>query len=450
MSAQILNRSLALSTAVAALGGLLLGFDTAVIAGTTEALTRQFSLTPATLGVTVSCAIWGTVIGGLLAAAPAERLGTRESLRITAGLYLLSALGCALAWSWGTFLGARVLVGLAIGGCSVFSPMYIAETAPPALRGRLVACFQLSVVSGILLAYGSNAFLSVIVAGPLLWRWELGMAALPAALFLVLLGWIPQSPRWLVKRHRPDAAQEVLQAIGSPDPEQAVLELQSALAKATDMNSPSLFAREFRRPLLIALALGLFNQLSGINAILYYLNDIFAAAGFRTISAAKQSIAIGAANLLFTLVGMALIDRVGRKPLLQWGSIGMAMPLTGVAGIFLSGHLRVLLLPLLLVFVGSFAVSQGAVVWVYLSEIFPAAIREKGQGLASSWLWLLTAVVSGGFPVLAAKSRGYPFLLFAVSMAAQFVVVSRFFPETRGGSLEQVQLTFDKASRVDR
>ncbi len=437
MRSQRLTLTLAMSTAVAAIGGLLLGFDTAVIAGTTQALTRTFQLTPVMLGLTVSCAIWGTVLGGLLASTPGERYGGRESLRITAVLYLVSAFGCSLAVNWCTFMLFRFVSGLAIGGCSVFSPMYIAETAPAAMRGRLVACFQLSIVSGILVAYGSNAAIALAFSGPGLWRFQLGVAALPAALFLVTLGFIPQSPRWLVKQGRLDEARAVLMMIGSNDPGLEAQQIQTVLASAKGQRAPSLFAAEFRRPLLIALALGLFNQLSGINAILYYLNDIFAEAGFRSVSASSQAIAIGMANLVFTLVGMALIDRIGRKPLLLAGAVGMALSLTGVAAIFLVGRMQSLLLLLLIFFIGSFAVSQGAVLWVYLSEIFPSAVREKGQSFASSWLWLLTAVVSGVFPTLAALSRGYPFVLFASAMAAQFVIVLWFFPETKGNSLEQ-------------
>ena len=448
MESRTLNLPLALSTAVAALGGLLLGFDTAVIAGTTQALTRTFQLSPLMLGTTVSCAIWGTVLGGLLAAIPGERYGGRESLRITAVLYLASALGCALAGSLSIFLFFRFLSGLATGGCSVFSPMYIAETAPPALRGRLVACFQLSIVSGILAAYGSNAGLTLVVAGLSLWRFELGVAAVPAALFLLMLGLIPQSPRWLVKQGRLDEAHAVLKTIGSDDSQRDIAEIQTALASAKGQLAPSLFRAEFRRPLLIALALGLFNQLSGINAILYYLNDIFAQAGFRSVSASGQAIAIGIANLVFTLVGMALIDRIGRRPLLLGGALGMGISLAGVAAVFLGGRMQFLLLPLLILFIGFFAASQGAVVWVYLSEIFPSAIREKGQSFASSWLWLLTAVVSAVFPSVAAISRGFPFVLFAAAMAAQFIVVLWFFPETKGTALGQIQQTLSGVEPV--
>ena len=441
-----MNRLLLGSTAVAALGGLLLGFDTAVIAGATSTLEVTFHLTPMLLGITVSCAIWGTVFGGLLAGVSGERYGSRESLRTTAVLYLISALGCAFAGSLGVFLGFRVLSGFAIGGCSVFSPMYISETAPPKLRGRLVACFQLCIVSGILLAYGSNAGLFLFVNTAMLWRWELGVAALPAAMFLVLLGTIPQSPRWLAKRGRHTEAYAILRSFGIPEPEHSLEQIQSKLAQGLE-SSRSLFAPEFRRPLLVALALGLFNQLSGINAILYYANYIFAAGGFASLSGAWQAVAVGTANLLFTFVGMLLIDRVGRKPLLLAGSTGMAVTLSGVACIFLYGNFQRWLLPLLLAFIGFFAISQGAVVWVYLSEIFPASIREKGQSLASSWLWLLTAVVSGTFPVFAARSRGVPFVIFAAAMVVQFFVVLRFFPETKGASLEAMQASLEQVAQ---
>lgn len=439
MSARLITPSVAFATAVAALGGLLFGFDTAVIAGTTRALASIFHLTPFTLGVTVSVAIWGTVLGGLFAGIPGERLGGRESLRVTALLYFVSALGCALSGRWRTFLFFRFLGGLAIGGCSVFSPMYIAEIAPPALRGRLVACFQLSIVTGILVAYASNAALALTMHSAALWRFQIGVAALPAALFLLTLKYIPHSPRWLVKQGSLEEAHRALAALGSTHPMQETERIRASIAKTAQHAGPSLFAPVFRKPLLLALALGFFNQLSGINAILYYLNDIFAQAGFGSVSADRQAVTIGLANLIFTLLGMALIDAIGRKPLLLLGSAGMALALSGVATIFLAGRQQSLLLPLLLAFIACFAISQGAVIWVYLSEIFPPSIREKGQSFASFWLWLLTAAVSGFFPSLAAVARGYPFVLFAVAMVAQFFAVLWFFPETKGNSLEQMQ-----------
>ena len=437
---------LALTVAVAALGGLLFGFDTAVIAGATRALSSHFRLTPVTLGVTVSCALWGTVVGGLFASIPGERYGGRESLRITAVLYLASALGCALAQNWTTFLMFRFIGGLAIGGCSVFGPMYIAETSPAHLRGRLVACFQLSIVTGILAAYGSNYILSLLRLGQREWRFDLGVAAIPAVLFFFALALIPRSPRWLLKKGRVEEARRAFQRIQVDDPDAEITAIVNALTIERNRITPSLFSPAFRAPLLIALALGLFNQLSGINAILYYLNDIFGLAGYARVSSGKQAVAVGVANLLFTLLGMSLIDKAGRKVLLLAGSVGMASTLAGIAFIFFENSGQRYLLPLLLIFIAFFASSQGAVVWVYLSEIFPSSIREKGEGFASFWLWLLTALVAGIFPRLAAASSGFPFVLFSVMMVVQFFVVLWLFPETKGRSLEDIQQQVERGS----
>jgi SP family arabinose:H+ symporter-like MFS transporter len=429
---------LAFATGVASLGGLLFGFDTAVIAGTTQALSAFFHLSPIALGLTVSCALWGTVLGGLLASFPGNRYGGRASLRLTAILYFLSALGCAFAQHWTTFLMFRIVGGFAIGGCSVFGPMYVAEIAPAALRGRLVGCFQLSIVSGILLAYASNDILDRLQLGRAEWRYDLGVAAGPALFFFVALRLIPDSARWLLKKGRLAEATAALKKLGSTEPEAETQILLAALAEESGLTKTSILAPAFRRPLAIALALGFFNQFSGINAVLYYLNAIFARAGFSGLSAGRQAVWVGFANLLFTMAGMALIDRVGRKPLLLAGAAGMAAALAGIAWLFFTGRHPGWLLPLLVLFIASFAISQGAVVWVYLSEIFPSAVRESGQSVASAWLWLLTAIITGVFPRLAAVSGAYPFSLFAVAMLAQFAVVVWLFPETKGRSLETI------------
>jgi SP family arabinose:H+ symporter-like MFS transporter len=432
------NKVVVVSTMVAALGGLLFGFDTAVIAGTTSALTSYFGLTEVGLGITVSCALWGTVAGGLFASIPAQRLGGRDSLRITALLYLISAIGCSLSQGWYSFLVFRLVSGIAIGGCSVFAPMYIAEVSPAAIRGKLVGCFQLSIVVGILVAYASNFALGNLQLGTNQWRADLGVAAIPSLLFFAALGFIPRSPRWLVLKGRLDEARQSLTAIGFNDPEAEVEEIRSKLRRGVEGATASIFAPIYRRPLLIALALGFFNQMSGINAVLYYLNDIFRHAGFGLISAQKQTIVVGIANLLFTLVGMSLIDRIGRKPLLLFGAACMAISLGAIASIFFSNRGQQYLLPLLVAFIASFAVSQGAVVWVYLSEIFPLSVRSSGQGFSSFWLWLLAAIVSGAFPVIAHASRGVVFSLFCLCMILQIVIVFLFFPETRGTTLETV------------
>lgn len=437
-TAPALSLALVLSTAAAALGGLLFGFDTAVIAGTTRALTQVFDLSATRLGVTVSCALWGTVAACLVAPVPARRLGARESLRLVGLLYVVSAAGCAWSGSWPVFLFFRFVGGVAIGGCSIFAPMYIAETSPAAIRGRLVSCFQLSIVTGILVAYASNYAIGRQHLGATEWRWEIGVAALPSLLFSAALALIPRSPRWLVRQGRLEEARESLERMGFAGAADEVETIRASVAReGAATQAPALWPA-YRRPLLLALALGVFNQMSGINAILYYLNDIFAQAGFTSVSASEQAVAIGLANLLFTLVGMALIDRVGRRPLLLVGALGMAAALAGVAAVFGSGRHRELLLPLLVAFIAFFASSQGAVVWVYLSEIFPNAVRDRGQSLASFSLWLLTAVVAGTFPSIAAWSSSAAFAVFSVAMVVQFVCVLRFFPETRGRSLEAI------------
>ena len=431
-----LNRTLMFATAVAALGGLLFGFDTAVIAGATHALTIYFRLTPTSLGLTVSSALWGTVVGCLFASVPSDRFGPRDSLRITGILYVVSALGCAFAHSWYIFLLFRVAGGVAIGGCSVFAPMYIAEISPAEIRGKLVGCFQLSIVSGILVAYASNFVLGTLHLEANEWRADLGVAAIPSILFFSALTLIPRSPRWLVRKGLLNEARQTLSAIGVEDAEAQVRRMATSFKAEEAEISASVFSRSGRQPMLLALALVFFNQMSGINAVLYYLNDIFAQAGFASVSAQKQAVAVGVANLAFTAVGMALIDRVGRKPLLLAGALGMATALGCIAAIFYRGFHQNLLLPLLMAFIAFFSASQGAVVWVYLSEIFPFRLRSSGQSIASFCLWVFTATITALFPLLRSRSGGLAFAIFSICMVVQFLTVKSLFPETRGRTLE--------------
>ena len=433
-----LNAYLLRSTVVAALGGLLFGFDTAVIAGTTHALTAEYSLTAMTLGITVSSALFGTIIGSILAGIPGDRFGRRDSLRVLAILYLISAIGCAFAWNWWALVFFRVIGGLAIGGSSVLGPMYIAEIAPGKWRGRLVGFFQFNVVFGILVAYFSNYVIGSLNFGNAEWRWKLGVAALPAAAFLFLLFFIPRSPRWLVKKNRVDEAREVLKRIGEPNYEQEVREIVESIDAEHASEEPFLSAK-YGLPIFLAVTIGLFNQLAGINAILYYLNDIFAAAGFSKVSADLQAVAIGLTNLVFTMLAMSLIDKVGRKTLLLIGAVGTGLCMAGVAGIFLTHRHEKMLVWLLIGYIGFFAFSQGAVIWVYLGEVFPNRVRAKGQSLGSFSHWLMNGVISLLFPVMAARSGGYPFVFFAAMIALQFVVVLLFYPETKGLSLEELQ-----------
>jgi len=433
-----LNPYLLRSTVVAALGGLLFGFDTAVIAGTTHSLTDVYRLTPWTLGITVFSALFGTIIGSMTAGIPGDTFGRRDSLRLLAVLYLISALGCAFAWSWSALVCFRVIGGLGIGGSSVLGPMYIAEIAPAKWRGRLVGFFQFNVVFGILVAYFSNYLIGSFDLGAVEWRWKLGIAAFPAAIFFLMLFSIPRSPRWLVKKRRTDEARDVLRLTGEENYEQELKDIVESI-DADHISDEAFFSWKYRLPIFLAISIGLFNQLAGINAILYYLNDIFAFAGFNKVSSDLQAVAIGATNLLFTMIAMTMIDRIGRKKLLLIGAAGTALCLAGVAGIFLSGHHHELLVWLLIGYIAFFAFSQGAVIWVYIGEVFPNRVRAKGQSLGSFSHWLMNGVISLIFPVMAAKSGGYPFVFFAAMMVVQFIVVLFFYPETKGLSLEELQ-----------
>jgi sugar porter (SP) family MFS transporter len=422
---------------VASLAGILFGFDTAVIAGITHALRDIFSLSPAALGAAVSSALWGTLLGALVAGRPGDRYGSRNMLRLVGLLYVVSASGSALAWNLSAFVACRFLAGIAIGASSVLAPVYLAEIAPANRRGALVGLFQLNIVIGILLAYGSNFLVAQFFDGASLWRCKLAVSAIPALIFFALMFTIPNSPRWLVAKARFVEAGSSLRRLGCRDPRAVLDELTSARQPHGAPHQRLSWTRH-RRPILLAVGVACFNQLSGINAVLYYLGDIFAAAGFDAWSADLQSVAVGATNLIATILGIALLDRVGRRALILVGSIGTAVALGGVALVMANFGARGLLLPLLVLFIASFAISQGAVIWVYLSEIFPTAVRARGQAVGSATHWILNALISGTFPIIAAYSRPAPFVVFAVMMALQFVAALLFMPETRGVMLEHM------------
>lgn len=424
----------------ASLAGLLFGFDTAVIAGVTEALRGTFSLSAAQLGAAVSAALVGTLVGALGAGKPGDRYGSRTILLWIAIAYIVSALGSALSDGLTMLIAFRFLGGLAIGGSSVLAPVYIAEVAPPERRGMLVGFFQLSIVLGILGAYVSNFLIAQAVDGELAWRLKLGIAAAPALLFLALMLRVPQSPRWLFHRGRTTEARDAIETLSMGDPDTLLAQFAGGTTAPGD---DRLSWRLHRRPILLAIGLAMFNQLSGINAILYYLGDIFAAAGFDAVSADLQAVAIGVANLLATMLGMAIIDRVGRKPLLLAGALGTAVALASVATIYSTGQGQTLLLPALIGFILFFAISQGAVIWVYLSEIFPTAVRARGQSLGSATHWGMNALIAFGFPVVAQYTQALPFWLFAGAMLVQAGVIWRYFPETRGLSLETMGRTVE-------
>lgn len=434
-----INSHVVKGTIVGALGGLLFGFDTAVISGATQGLTNAYHLSPFTLGVTVFSALAGTVVASISAGIPGQRFGRRDTLRVMAIFYILSAVGCAFAWNWSSLIVFRFIGGLGIGGSSVLGPMYIAEIAPPKWRGRLVGSFQTNVVIGILLAYMSNAIIGNLHLGANEWRWELGVSGIPALFFLIALFFIPRSPRWLVTQSRVDEALRVLQVTGVENSKEELDEIVASVHLEKSAKSDPLFSRQYRKPVILALTVGLFCQLSGINAILYYLNDIFALAGASKMSGSLQAVAVGAMNLVATLLAMTVIDRFGRKKLLLFGTAGLAVCLTVIAVIFYTHTHMLWLIYLLMIYIALFAVSQGAVVWVYISEVFPNRVRAKGQSLGSSAHWVTNAIISLVFPVMASSSGSSPFFFFAAMMVFDFFLVWFYYPETSGISLEQMQ-----------
>jgi MFS transporter, SP family, arabinose:H+ symporter len=434
------NVNLMKATLTGALGGLLFGFDTVVISGAIDALVRLYNLSPEGKGWTVAIALIGTVVGSLGAGVVGQKLGGRETLRITAILYVISAVGGALAWSWPALMVFRFIGGLGIGASSVLGPVYIAELAPAKWRGRLVGAFQFNVVLGILLAYTSNYIIRTLQLGAAEWRWQVGIAAVPALGFLALLFGIPRSPRWSASKNRIDEALAVLKLMGEPDPEGELADIRAALAQEHATAHEPVFRWKYRYPLFLAISIGAFNQLAGINAILYYLNDIFVAAGFSQISGDEQAIAIGFTNLIFTMVGMSVIDKLGRKTLLLIGAAGTASCLAGVAWIFGTHSHPGALVWLLVTYIAFFALSQGAVIWVYIGEVFPNAVRSKGQGVGNASHWIMNTIIALTFPILAESiGRSVPFIFFAVMTAVQFIVVFSTYPETKGQTLEALQ-----------
>ena len=434
------NLNLMKATLTGALGGLLFGFDTVVISVAIDALVRLYTLSPQGKGWTVAIALIGTVVGALGAGQAGQKLGGRETLRITAVLYVVSAIGSALAWNWPVLMVFRFIGGLGIGASSVLGPVYIAELAPAKWRGRLVGAFQFNVVFGILVAYTSNYFIRTLHLGATEWRWQVGVAALPALLFLVLLFGIPRSPRWAVSKGRNEEALAVLKLMGEPEPEAELADIRAALAEEHATANEPVFLWKYRYPLFLAISIGAFNQLAGINSILYYLNSIFASAGFSQISGDQQAIAIGFTNLVFTIVGMSVIDKLGRKTLLLIGAAGTAGCLAAVSWLFATNSHPGALVWVLITYIAFFALSQGAVIWVYIGEVFPNAVRSKGQGVGNASHWFMNTAIQLAFPMVVAQiGRSAPFTFFAVMTGIQFLVVLFVYPETKGQTLEALQ-----------
>jgi len=426
---------------VVALGGFLFGFDTAVISGAEQSIQKFWNLSAFEHGLTISIALIGTIGGALFGSIPAERLGRKRTLVLIAALYLLASIGTALATNWYVFLLFRFLGGLGVGASSVAAPIYISEISPAEKRGRLVAMFQLNVVLGIVVSYFSNYLIGQ--TGEHSWRLMLGVQALPSLLFFILLRFVPESPRWLIlKRGKVEEATETLKIIspsGYPDI------LAAIKNDVTDRSLPQekLFTAKNRFPVMLAILFAMFNQVSGINAIIYYAPRIFEMTGMGEKSSLLSSVGIGVVNLIFTLIGVQLIDKVGRRKLMLLGSFGLILTLGLVSRAFYTNDFGgYTVTALLLLYIAFFAFSQGAVIWVFISEIFPNQVRAKGQTLGSLTHWVLAAVIAFIFPVLSEKlGGGHTFLFFSIMMVLQLLFVWKLMPETKGRSLEQLERT---------
>ena len=450
-----MSKILIQSTIVAALGGLLFGFDTAVISGTTDDLRVVFELDQNWqgisgsfwLGFTVAIALIGTVIGSVAVGRPADTLGRRGTLIVLAVFYFVSAIGSALAWDWLSFLLFRLLGGLAVGGASVVSPMYIAEISPAKFRGRLVAVTQFNIVFGILLAFFSNYVIAQLELGEGAWRWMFGVEAIPAIGFFFLLFSTPKSPRWLIAQGHIEQARIVFEQLGT-DAHRTEDEIR-AIEQSLDLDHHSLkepfFRRSYRQPIQLAVAIAMFNQLSGINALMYYAPHIFKMAGAGENSALLQTVAVGGTNLLFTMLALVVIDHFGRRKLMLVGSLGYILSLGCTAWAFYTYGTQftpfgsAVVLVGLLVFIASHAFGQGAVIWVFISEIFPNRVRARGQALGSFTHWIMAALISWAFPMIADWSGGHTFAFYTLMMVLQLVWVMLSMPETKGIPLEEIQ-----------
>ena len=424
---------------IVALGGFLFGFDTAVISGVEQHIQSLFRLSPFWHGITISSALIGTVIGALVAGTPADKYGRKPILFIIAGLYVLTAVGSALAGNVTMFIIFRFLGGIGVGASSVVAPMYIAEISPAKIRGRMTAMFQFNIIFGILIAFISNFLLRDFGAEP--WRWMLGVAGIPALLYFSLIFIIPESPRFLIKIGQIARAKIILEKIEIISIDDEIEEIRHSMIKSAKGNQ-QIFSKIYFKPISVAFLVAMFNQFSGINAILYYAPRIFEISGLSNADSMFQSILIGVTNGIFTILGMILIDRVGRKKLLITGSIGMSLCLGLIAKTFytqsFSGYG---LLILLLVYIMFFAFSTGAVIWVLIAEIFPNSIRGHGQSLGSFTHWFFAALITFLFPMVAKTSQfgvGHAFLFFSVMMIVQAIVVWKYFPETKGRTLEDL------------
>jgi sugar porter (SP) family MFS transporter len=444
------RRSVFIWSLVIALGGFLFGFDTAVISGAEQSIQAYWGLSSLQHGLTVSIALMGTVIGALTGAIPTDRYGRKKTLYGIAILYLLSSLGTAVSVNWYFFLFFRLIGGFGVGASSVTAPIYISEISPAGRRGKLVGLFQFNVVFGIVISYLSNYLIGR--TGQHSWRLMLGIQAVPSALFLGLLRFVPESPRWLILHQgKVDEARRIFNRIDPATADKIVMDIQRGAAEdKTSPQTDALFSKRYRTPVILAVLFAVFNQVSGINAIIYYSPRIFEMTGLGKNSSLLSTAGLGAINFVFTLLAMNFIDRIGRRTLMLIGSFGLIFTLAMVAYSFYAAHFSGWAVPLFLfIYIAFFAFSQGAVIWVFISEIFPNQIRAKGQTLGSTTHWVMATIIAFSFPYLAEKAGGgNTFLFFCIMMCIQLIFVWRVMPETKGKSLEQIEYTLVARGRA--
>jgi len=423
-----------------ALAGFLFGFDTVVISGAEQHIQTLWGLSPGMHGFAIASALYGTVLGSLFGGLPTDYLGRKKTLLSIGVLYVISAVGCAFANGVGMFIAARVIGGIGIGISTVAAPLYISEIAPPAYRGRLAGMFQFNIVFGILIALASNWILVGISEND--WRWMLGVAAFPSIIYTAMCFVIPESPRWLIGRKGDRATGIKVLKLIQPEqtPAQIEAEADAILAASSErVSSTHFWTWRLRVPILLAFLIAFFNQLSGINAILYFAPRIFEMTGLGAKAAFLQSVGIGVTNLIFTFVGLSLIDKLGRRTLLFIGSFGYIASLGLTAWAFFTQHYSIV--PgCIFAFIAAHAIGQGAVIWVFISEIFPNRQRAEGQTLGSSTHWIFAALLTTFFPkMVSVFAPGYVFSFFAFMMVLQLIWVKTMVIETKGVPLEQVQ-----------
>jgi len=433
-------------SAVAALGGLLFGFDTAIISGTIPYLKTYFLLSELMLGWTVGSILIGCALGAMLAGKLADDFGRRYVLLLCAVLFAISGLGAALAVNLESFICFRLIGGLGVGAAAMVSPMYIAESVPARFRGRMVSLYQLAIVSGILFAYGSNYFFE---AFPDNWRWMFGVQVIPSVVFFCSLLLLPESPRWLIQNGRTTAALRALERsrtdeAGQEEHRQILSSLKQNQEMSLKKGLSVLFSRTNRKVVWIGIIIAMFQQITGVNSVLYYAPVIFRQTGIDTSSSILQTIAIGAVNVISTFLAIAFVDKVGRKKFMVVGSLVMGISLTGVALCFEHEYFQdYLVLILMLIYVGAFGCTLGAVTWIYLAEVFPGRIRGLGLSLATLSLWLTDFIVTYSFPYLTDRlGTASTMYLYAAFCALAFIFYLLKMPETKGKTLEEIEHLF--------